>query len=169
MGSFYSDHRTWLHAVSASLKLILLAIFGTAVFVFDNTMVLLASSALCLLLFASLGRATLPARKLLIMVFLTGLLITAFHAYMAQPLLGVVSALRLLSASLLGIAQMLTTRAKRTRAARADPPGAAVVPFALFGEPLLKQRAQLVEIDGLEQLRLFRREPELVPGIREPV
>ena len=31
MGSFYSDHRTWLHSVSASLKLILLAVFGDIV------------------------------------------------------------------------------------------------------------------------------------------
>ena len=109
MGSFYSDHRTWLHAVSASLKLILLAVFGTVLFVFDNT-VLLACTVLCLLFFASLGRATLPARKLLTMVVAAGLLIAAFHAYMQQPLLGLVSALRLLSASLLGIALMLTTR-----------------------------------------------------------
>jgi len=72
---------------------------------------LLACTALCLLFFASLGRATLPARKLLTMVVAAGLLITAFHAYMQQPLLGLVSALRLLSASLLGIALMLTTRA----------------------------------------------------------
>ena len=111
MGSFYSDHRTWLHAVSAPLKLLLLAAFGTALFVFKSAAVLLACAALCLLLFASLGRATLPARKLLTMVFLTGLLITAFHAYLQQPLLGVVSALRLLSASLLGLSLMLTTRA----------------------------------------------------------
>ncbi len=110
MGSFYSDHRTWLHAVSASLKLILLAVFGTALYVFNSTWVLLACAALCLLLFVSLGRATLPARKLLFLVFVTGLLITAFHAYLQQPLLGMVSALRLLSASLLGIALMLTTR-----------------------------------------------------------
>jgi biotin transport system permease protein len=110
LGSFYSDQRTWLHAVSAPLKLLLLAVFGTALYVLDSAAVLLACSALCLLHFASLGRATLPARKLLVMVFLTGLLITAFHAYMQQPLLGLVSALRLLSASLLGISLMLTTR-----------------------------------------------------------
>jgi biotin transport system permease protein len=110
LGSFYSDHRTWLHAVSAPLKLLLLAVFGTALYVFSNAVVLLACTTLCLLLFASLGRAMLPARKLLIMVVAAGLLITAFHAYLQQPLLGVVSALRLLSASLLGISLMLTTR-----------------------------------------------------------
>ena len=110
MGSFYSDHRTWLHTVSAPLKLLLLAVFGTTLYVFNSAVVLLACASLCLGLFASLGRATLPARKLLIMVVAAGLLITAFHAYLQQPLLGVVSALRLLSASLLGIALMLTTR-----------------------------------------------------------
>jgi len=109
--SFYSDHRTWLHAVSAPIKLLLLAVFGTALYVFNSALVLLACAVLCLLLFASLGRSTLPARKLLLMVFVTGLLITAFHAYLQQPLLGMVSALRLLSASLLGISLMLTTRA----------------------------------------------------------
>ena len=86
------------------------SLFGTALYVSSNALVLLVSAALSLLLFASLKRATLPVRKLLLMVFMTGLLITAFHAYMRQPLLGVVSALRLLSASLLGIALMLTTR-----------------------------------------------------------
>jgi len=111
MGSFYSDHRTWLHAVAAPLKLLLLAVVGTALYVFNSPVVLLACASLCLLLFASLGRATLPARKLLIMVVAAGLLITAFHAYLQQPLVGVISALRLLSASLLGIALMLTTRA----------------------------------------------------------
>jgi biotin transport system permease protein len=110
LGSFYSDHRTWLHAVSAPLKLLLLAVFGTTLYVFSNAVVLLACTTLCLLLFASLGRATLPTQKLLVMVVAAGLLITAFHAYLQQPLLGVVSSLRLLSASLLGISLMLTTR-----------------------------------------------------------
>jgi len=110
MGSFYSDHRTWLQAVSASLKLLLLAVLGTALYTFNNAWFLLTCAALCFGVFASLGQATLPARKLLIMVFVTGLLITAFHAYLQQPLVGLVSALRLLSASLLGIALMLTTR-----------------------------------------------------------
>jgi biotin transport system permease protein len=110
LGSFYSDHRTWLHRAAASLKLLLLAVFGTALYVFNSAVVLLACAGLCLLLFASLGRATLPARKLLTMVVAAGLLITGFHAYLQQPLLGLVSALRLLSASLLGISLMLTTR-----------------------------------------------------------
>jgi biotin transport system permease protein len=51
-----------------------------------------------------------PARKLVLSVLLAGLLILGFHTYMQQPMLGVVSGLRLLSASLLGIALSLTTR-----------------------------------------------------------
>lgn len=72
----------------------------------------MVSALACSLLFASLGRATYPAFKLVRAVLLAGLLIMVFHAYMHQPVLGMVSALRLFSASLLGIALTLTTRSR---------------------------------------------------------
>jgi biotin transport system permease protein len=75
-----------------------------------NQAALLASALACCLLFVSLGRAIAPARKLLFSVLLACALILGFHSYLQQPLLGLVSALRLLSASLLGIALTLTTR-----------------------------------------------------------
>lgn len=110
MGSLYSEHRTWLHAVPAAVKLLLFAVLGTLQYFLHSEALLLGSAALCCLLFASLGRAVYPARKLVLSVLLAGLLILGFHTYMQQPLLGVVSGLRLLSASLLGIALSLTTR-----------------------------------------------------------
>ena len=110
MKSLYSDHRTWLHGVSAATKLLLFAALGTLQY-FLHSQALLAGTALaCCLLFASLGRAIAPARKLLLSVLLAAVLIVGFHSYLQQPLLGLVSALRLLSASLLGIALTLTTR-----------------------------------------------------------
>lgn len=110
MGSLYSEHRTWLHAVPAAVKLLLFAVLGTLQYFLHSEALLLGSAALCCLLFVSLGRAVYPARKLVLSVLLAGLLILGFHTYMQQPLLGVVSGLRLLSASLLGIALSLTTR-----------------------------------------------------------
>lgn len=112
MGSLYSDHPTWLHRVPAAAKLLCFALLGTFLFLVDNPTTLALSALACGLLFISLGRATHGARKLLVTVLLAGLLIVAFHAYMQQAVVGVVSALRLLSASVLGIALTLTTRSK---------------------------------------------------------
>ena len=110
MGSLYSEHRTWLHAVPAAWKLMLFALLGTLQYFMHSTQLLGASALLCCVLFASLGRAIYPARKLVVSVLIAALLILAFHSYLQQPMLGVVSGLRLLSASLLGIALTLTTR-----------------------------------------------------------
>lgn len=112
LGSLYSEHLTWLHRVPAAIKLIVFALLGALQFGMDGPRVLGISAVVCVALFASLGRATLAARKLVISVALAGLLIVAFHTYLQQPLVGVVSALRLLSASLLGIALTLTTRSR---------------------------------------------------------
>lgn len=112
MGSLYSEHQTWLHRVPAAIKLIFFAVLGSVQFLLDSGNVLMVSALACGLLFASLGRATYPAFKLVRAVLLAGLLIMVFHAYMRQPVLGMVSALRLFSASLLGIALTLTTRSR---------------------------------------------------------
>ncbi|RFO98828.1 ABC transporter permease [Rhodoferax lacus] len=110
MGSLYSEHRTWLHAVPAAWKLLLFALLGTLQYFFTSIALLGGSALLCGLLFASLGRAIYPARKLVLSVAIAALLILAFHSYLQQPQVGVVSGLRLLSASLLGIALTLTSR-----------------------------------------------------------
>lgn len=112
MGSLYSEHPTWLHRIPAAIKLIFFAVLGTVQFLLDSHAALIVSALACCLLFASLGRATYPVRKLVISVLVGGLLIMAFHTYMQQPMLGMVSALRLFSASLLGMALTLTTRSR---------------------------------------------------------
>ena len=112
MGSLYSEHLTWLHRIPAAIKLLFFAVLGTAQFLLQGHTVLIISAVACGLMFASLGRAILSTRKLLTSVLLAGLLIMGFHTYMEQPLVGMVSALRLFSAALLGIALTLTTRTR---------------------------------------------------------
>ena len=112
MGSLYSEHLTWLHRVPAAFKLLFFAVLGTTQFLMQGHTALVISAIACCLMFVSLGQATLPARKLLVSVLLAGLLIMAFHTYLQQPSVGMVSALRLLSAALLGIALTLTTRTR---------------------------------------------------------
>jgi biotin transport system permease protein len=110
MGSLYSDHPTWLHGVSAGTKLAFLAVLGTGVFLTQELSVLLGSATCCVLIFASLGKATARAKPLLIGLTFASVLIGIFHLYMQQPLVGAVSVLRLLSTTLMGIALTLTTR-----------------------------------------------------------
>jgi biotin transport system permease protein len=112
LGSLYSEHLTWLHRVPAAVKLAFFAVLGPVLFVLDGPVALILITLACCLLFATLGQAARSGRKLVASVVLAGLLIMAFHAWMGQPMLGTVSALRLISASLLGIALTLTTRSK---------------------------------------------------------
>ena len=112
MGSLYSEHLTWLHRIPAAIKLLFFAVLGTAQFLLQGHTVLIISAVACGRMFASLGRAILSTRKLVTSVLLAGLLIMGFHTYMEQPLVGMVSALRLFSAALLGIALTLTTRTR---------------------------------------------------------
>ena len=92
------------------MKLAFLALLGTGVFFTHEMFVLLGSAACCVLIFASLGRATARAKPLLMGLVLASVLIGLFHLYMQQPLVGAVSVLRLLSTTLMGIALTLTTR-----------------------------------------------------------
>lgn len=110
MGSLYSDHPTWLHGVPAGIKLALLALLGTGVFLTKDPAMLFASAVGCVLMFATLGRAIQRAQPLLMGLALASVLIGMFHLYMQQPWLGVVSVLRLLCTTLMGIALTLTTR-----------------------------------------------------------
>jgi biotin transport system permease protein len=110
MGSLYSDHPTWLHGVPAGVKLAFLALLGTGVFLTSQIFLLLTSTICCVLIYASLGRATFRAKSLLIGLLIASALIGLFHLYMQQPMVGTVSVLRLLSTTLMGIALTLTTR-----------------------------------------------------------
>lgn len=110
MRSLYSERKTWLHAVPAWVKLLSIAVLGTAFFMVDAPWWLTAGTLLVVLAFASLGRATRPARRLVISIAIVGLMISGFHAWMGQPIVGLVSALRLTSACLLGAMLTLSTR-----------------------------------------------------------
>ena len=110
MGSLYSDQPTWLHSVSAGVKLLALALLGIGLFAAQQWQVLLAATVVCVLVFASLGAATLRVKPLVVGVLVASALVAGFHVWMAQPLLAAVTVMRLLSATLMGIALTLTTR-----------------------------------------------------------
>lgn len=110
MGSLYSDQPTWLHCVPAGLKLLALALLGIGLFAAQQWQVLLAATVVCVLVFASLGAAALRAKPLVVGVLVASALVAGFHVWMAQPLMAAVTVMRLLSATLMGIALTLTTR-----------------------------------------------------------
>lgn len=110
MGSLYSEHRTWLHAVPSGWKLGLLVLLSTGIFWIQSPAVLGIACALCVGLYLSLGKAMAQGRSLLCAVLIATALVLVFHAVMQQPMVGVVSVLRMVGASLLSIALTLTTR-----------------------------------------------------------
>lgn len=110
MGSLYSEQLTWLHRWTAGSKLLLLAVLGTLLFLIPNPWVLAAATVGCALLWLSLGAATGIAGRLLRTVIVTSLLVAGFHVFMQNYTLAAVSSLRLVSASILGIALTVTTR-----------------------------------------------------------
>lgn len=109
MQSIYSDQRTWLHSVSAGLKLLAVMCLGVGLYVTSNQLLLSIAFVCCVLVYASLGRVGWRARRLLTPLLLACLLVLGFHAYMQQIDLGLLSALRMLSISLMGVAFTLTT------------------------------------------------------------
>jgi biotin transport system permease protein len=109
MASFYAQRQTWLHAVAASVKLLVFAVLGTLLFWLQSLPVLLGLGAACVVVFVSLGDATQGVRRLLRAVLLAGVLVGGFHVLMQQPLLGLLSMVRLFSAALLGMAVTVTT------------------------------------------------------------
>ena len=75
MGSLYSDQPTWLHGIPAGVKLAFLALLGAGVFLTSQISVLLVSASVCVLIYASLGKATFRAKSLLIGVLIASALI----------------------------------------------------------------------------------------------
>lgn len=110
MRSLYSDHPSWLHRVPAGLKLLVLALLGGGLFVIEQPVLIAGVLVVLGLLWLSLGAATRGTQRLLLAVAITGALVAAFHAWIGQPGLGVLSALRLLCAALLGAMLTLSTR-----------------------------------------------------------
>jgi biotin transport system permease protein len=110
MGSLYSEHRTWLHAWSAAWKLAWLVLLSTGIFWMSDPTWLAAAAGCCTLLYLSLGRAMAHGARLLRAMLIAAALVVAFHAVFGQAMVGVVSVLRMGSATLLSIALTLTTR-----------------------------------------------------------
>ena len=110
MGSLYSEQRTWLHAVPAYVKLISLVLLGTGLFLTTQWLGLMVCAIVCVCIFASLGRAIERAKPLLLGLLVATVLVAAFHVYMQHAELAVITAARLVSTTLMGIALTLTTR-----------------------------------------------------------
>ncbi len=110
MGSLYSEQHTWLHGIPAGLKLLMLALLGTGLFLTDQLPVLAGATAVCVAIYASLGRAALRAQPLVIGVLVASALVASFHLFMQHPALAGITVMRLVSATLMGIALTLTTR-----------------------------------------------------------
>jgi biotin transport system permease protein len=110
MGSLYSEQHTWLHSIPAGLKLLVLALLGTGLFLTDQLSVLAGATAVCVAIYASLGSASRRAKPLLIGVLLASALVASFHLLMQHPALAAITVMRLVSTTLMGIALTLTTR-----------------------------------------------------------
>lgn len=110
MGSLYSEQQTWLHVLPAGWKLMAFAVLGTLLFLLQQPPALLMACAASLVLLFTLGKALALARKALQAMAVAALLVLAFHIVLGQPLLGLGSAARLLTATSSGIALSLTTR-----------------------------------------------------------
>jgi biotin transport system permease protein len=110
MGSLYSEQITWLHAIPASLKLACLALLGMGLFMTEQPLTLLVVNVLCVSIFISIRRAATQTKPFLIGLTIACSLIAAFHLYMQQPMVAVITVSRLISTSLMGVALTLTTR-----------------------------------------------------------
>lgn len=110
MGSLYSEYRSWLHPWPAGLKLLCLAVLGTALFLVQSVPALAVAAAVCAALWWSLGPATQGARRLMLAVLVAASLVAVFHLAMGRYELALASVLRLCSASALGMALTVTTR-----------------------------------------------------------
>ena len=109
MGTLYSEHLTWLHRFSPALKLVLMAVFSTWLFLVQSPVFMVSAAVACAVLWLSLGKATRVTRRLIISVLIAALLIAAFHVFMGNTTLALVSSLRLACASTLGVALTVTT------------------------------------------------------------
>jgi biotin transport system permease protein len=110
MRSLYSEQQTWLHDVSAGVKLLSLALLGTGLFMTEQLDVLAWVTGVSLCVYASLGRAVQRTQKLLLGVLMVSVLVASFHMYLQHAALAGVTVMRLVSTTLMGMALTLTTR-----------------------------------------------------------
>jgi len=110
MRSLYSTRRTWLHGVPAWTKLAALSAGGTALMLTGALAQLAVAAAIVLALFLSLGPAGWRQWRMLRGLFVACALIAGFHWLAGDPAVGVVSALRIMAASMLALMLTITTR-----------------------------------------------------------
>lgn len=110
MKSLYGEEGSWLHGVPAGLKLLAVALAGTALVLTARPGLLAVGALVSVALFVSLGAASRGVRRLLPPLLVAIVLVTAFHAVMGQVLIGLASALRLVSMALLGLCFTASTR-----------------------------------------------------------
>lgn len=110
MQSLYSDHSTWLHRVPAWSKLLSVVLLSAGLFVTEQLLWLSATTVICLLIFASLGRITIRVKPMLVGVAVASVLLAGFHLFQRHPELAAITVMRLFSATSIGFALTLTTR-----------------------------------------------------------
>ncbi|QHE88725.1 energy-coupling factor transporter transmembrane protein EcfT [Hydrogenophaga sp. BPS33] len=110
MQLLYREDPTWLHSIPAWLKLLLLATFGTALFLTDRAGILVLAAVGATGVLLSLRPLSPGAFKLARSIAIGALLVGVFHTAMGQAVVGLASASRLLAMAFLGIALTLSTR-----------------------------------------------------------
>jgi biotin transport system permease protein len=110
MRSLYSTRRTWLHGVPAWLKLAVLSLAGTALVLLTSLLQLAVAAAIVLALLLSLGPAGWRQWRMLRGLLIASALIAGFHWLAGDPVVGVISALRIMAASMLALMLTITTR-----------------------------------------------------------
>lgn len=110
MRSLYSARGSWLHQVPAWTKLAILSVCGTLLVLIDRPLYLAVACAAVWLVFVSVGPPAWRCVRTLGGMAIAGALIVLFHWAMGTVWLGVASALRIGSASLLALLLTLSTR-----------------------------------------------------------
>ncbi|MFK8252621.1 energy-coupling factor transporter transmembrane component T family protein [Ancylobacter terrae] len=129
MISLYLAPPTFAHRLPAGLKLGALAAISFAATLSDNLGAMAALLAAVLALYAALGRAALGQVRLLRPLLPLLAILFAFHWWIGDPRLGLVTALRLAAMVLLANAVTMTTRMDEMM----DVVEPLLRPLALFG------------------------------------
>ena len=110
MQSLYSDTPTWLHRVPAWAKLLCVTLLSAGLFLTEQLPLLVATTIVCTLIFASLGRTAVRAKPMLMGITVASMLLAGVHVYQGHIALAAITVMRLVSAVLIGLALTLTTR-----------------------------------------------------------
>ncbi|UXC18962.1 energy-coupling factor transporter transmembrane component T [Comamonas squillarum] len=110
MGTLYSEIPSWMHRLPAGLKLLLLALSSMALLALSDLRIQALAFAAIAFLYASLGAASRPTRRLVVVAVIASALVGGLHAATGQPWLGLASGLRLVSTTMLGAMLTATTR-----------------------------------------------------------